>query len=524
MKKLTKKWQILLYGCAGIGINMLNILVGSYLCSALLTGGFKEHVESWTYLNKDLVVAGLWSIMIVVAKIVDGIIDIPMSSFTDNLKTKRGRRRPAILIGVIPMFIFYCLFLVPLNGSATILNTIWFAVLLCGFYTFYTLTMVTYYATFAEIVDNEKDRLFLSNTKSICDVVYFSMSYALVPVFVNGGINIRIVALCAIPLALTMLIPFFMIKENPNNEDCGEIKAEAKGVSLIESFSVSFQNKAFVYWLFVVFVMNIGLQLFLSGINEFFSTTGISMVAVMASSFAPVPITILLYNKIIKKKGLRTGFQYVMIVFSVAMLAMLIGLPKTSKALAGKTLSGLEANKNYAITVNVEASEEEKKSGAENYTVTSTFTSDENGNIDLTSEKPYADSDLTFADYAENKEVTISKKESWITPFAILCGVIASFAIGAFFSITYTVPANLAAEANERTGKCASSMFFAVQGLFEGVSAGIASGVILVAIKQYNKAQWITVIVAVFCMLACFMACFLPKSMAKMGKIEADNK
>ena len=202
MKKLTKRWQIILYGCSGIGVNMLNIIVGSYLCSALLIGGFApEDIGLWTYIDKDLVIAGMWAVLAASMKIFDGLIDLPFSAFTDNLKTRWGRRRPSILLGYVPMIIAYLLFLVPLDQGPTVLNTIWFVALLGIFYGAYTLTMLTYYATFAEIVDNEKDRLMLGNTKSICDVVYFSLSFALVPVFVNMGMNIRIVALCFMPMA-----------------------------------------------------------------------------------------------------------------------------------------------------------------------------------------------------------------------------------------------------------------------------------------------------------------------------------
>ena len=44
MKTLTKKWQLILYGCSGLGVNMLNMIVGTYLCSALLTGGFDKDI------------------------------------------------------------------------------------------------------------------------------------------------------------------------------------------------------------------------------------------------------------------------------------------------------------------------------------------------------------------------------------------------------------------------------------------------------------------------------------------------
>ena len=72
--------------------------------------------------------------------------------------------------------------------------------------------MVTYYATFTEIIDNAQDRTFLSNVKSVCDIVYFIIGYVAVSALLKG-INIRIVALILLPLVLTMLIPLFKIKE-----------------------------------------------------------------------------------------------------------------------------------------------------------------------------------------------------------------------------------------------------------------------------------------------------------------------
>lgn len=437
MKKLDKRWKIVLYGCSGLGLNMLNLIVGSYLCSALLVGGFDDHLAEWTYLSRDLVIAALWGGLLLAMKIVDGIIDIPLASFTDNLKTRWGRRRPAILMGYIPLLISYVLFLIPLNNSASGVNTVWFAAMLGVFYCSYTLTMVTYYATFAEIVENDKDRVLLSNIKSVCDVVYFILGFALVPAFVSMGMNIRIIALIFLPLAATMLIPLFMIKEPSTKDGVPSGEGVGRPAGFIESFVFAFKNKHFIYWLFILAVMNFGLQLFLSGINEFFSSTGINMTFVMASSFVPVPFTLILYNYIIRKKGFRFAFQYILLVYSVGMTLMFFAR---------------------------------------------------------------------------------SLDQSVLLPVAIGCGIIVSFAIGAFFSVIYTIPSHLAAVENAKGNVCASSMYFAVQGLFEGVAAGLASGVVLVALKQNGLIGYMTVIVAGACMTAFLMACFLPRSIAMLGK------
>lgn len=442
MKKITDKKKLLLYGCSGMGVNMLTLIVGSYLCSALLVGGFEEHIESWTYISKDLVVAGLWAVLVFIAKALDGIIDLPLSSFADRINSKFGRRKTAITIGYIPMIISFVLFLIPLNSEATILNTIWFGVLLCVFYAFYTLTMLTYYATFSEVCATEQDTVFLSNVKSVCDVVYFILGFALIPVFVGMGINIRIIALMFLPLSLTMLIPFFLLKENDDESK------EIRTLTLKEAMVTSFKNKPFIYWMFTISVMTIGLQLFLGGINELFSSIGLNMTVVMASAFVPVPFTLMLYNKIVKNKGLGFAYKYILCVFSVGMAIMFLCCMIASAV-----------------------------------------------------------------------------PETVLTIIAMCGGVVVSFAIGAFFSVTYTVPTHLAQKEYEETGKNVATMLFAVQGVFEGVASGIATGIILVTLKDLNVIYLLPIIVIIACMTAFGMAFAFPKVISNMGlKQELESK
>ena len=84
MKKISGKFKIGLYACSGMGINLMNVMMGSYLCSALLVGGFRTESDlmNQTFLQKDLVIAGLWATFILIAKIVDGEMDeFPEAAF-----------------------------------------------------------------------------------------------------------------------------------------------------------------------------------------------------------------------------------------------------------------------------------------------------------------------------------------------------------------------------------------------------------------------------------------------------------
>ena len=331
MQKIKGKKKLFLYGMAGLGINMLNLIVGSYLCDALMTEGFQENIENWTYLNKTLVVASIWSIMIAIAKVLDGIIDIPFAGWTDKLKSKWGKRRPAILLGMVPMLIAYVLFLVPLqNTEESVLNTLWFGLILCVFYAFYTLTMVTYYATFSEIVDNEKDRVTLSNFKTVFDIVYFVLGYALIPAFI-GSANIRVIALAFLPLSMTMLIPLFMIKERSTldkdveeyRKNGGEEEEQEEYVGILESFKYAVKNKSFMIWMGIYFALEFSTQMFLTGQNVLYSGymgfEGFKITVIMACAFAPVPFTLILYNKIVKKYGIKMGYIFSLTAYLLAM-------------------------------------------------------------------------------------------------------------------------------------------------------------------------------------------------------------
>ena len=443
MKKLHRKRDLILYGAAGMGVNLLNIMMGSYLCSALLIGGFGEKaIPFQTYLGKDLIVPAVWAVFALAAKILDGVIDIPMASFTDGLRTRFGRRRPAIVIGLIPLLISYLLFLViPDPSGATLLNTVYYGLVLCVFYCAYTLTMVTYYATYTEIVETERERNLLANTKSVFDIIYFIVGYVAVRMLLNG-LNIRLVALIVLPLSLTMLIPLFMIKEPDLRRGTAQGEKEPK-LSLVKSLSCTLKNRTFVIWMVAYSFMTFGVQLFLAGINEYFSYVGMSMILVMVSAFLPVPLTLLLYNRIIRKRGFGAAFRYVLITFTAGMLYM-------------------------------------------------------------------------FA-------VSFLSQGTLKTVLSVTTGLVSSFAIGALFAVAYSIPSQLAAEEEKKTGVANSAMYFAVQGLFAGIATGIATGVVLTALKGSEDAasgaiRYLTLISAIGTVISFLLTFILPKSLTRMGK------
>ena len=113
-KSLTNKWKELLFSFSGFGPNILMVIMGAYFTDAINPAALGN--DSFQAIsNTCLILPALFPILWMIAKAFDGIIDIPFAALTDNMSTRWGKRRPAILLGMIPMMIAYVLFLFPLQ-------------------------------------------------------------------------------------------------------------------------------------------------------------------------------------------------------------------------------------------------------------------------------------------------------------------------------------------------------------------------------------------------------------------------
>ena len=337
MKKIKRK-LLPLYALAGFGPNLINTIITIYLVDALQTTGFGVNVEYWTFANKTIIAVALFSVLKFISQLVDGIIDVPFAALTDSLKSKWGKRRPTILIGLIPMVLSYVAFCFPVSlAENSAANSIYFGILLLIFYSAYTLAMVTYYGSYSEVTENESDRFYLSNWKAFIDTIQYALAYALIPVFIGFKINIKLIGLACAPLALTMIIALLLIKENSTIPGDEKKYPEAPGseeeeVPFMESIRLTVSNKDFLGWVTVLAAFFFGLQMFLSGQNVLASgpmgLNGWQIAVINSAAFAPVPLMLFFYRKVMKKKGFRFAFQTALAAFGFAMITFSVAYVK----------------------------------------------------------------------------------------------------------------------------------------------------------------------------------------------------
>ena len=413
VESLNKKWKELLFAASGFGPNFLMVLMGAYFSDAVNPAGLSGNVNGQTIIgNICLVLPALFSVLMIVAKVFDGVIDIPFAAITDNLSTKWGRRRPPIAVCFIPMVVSFAFCWWPVFGtaeSAQLGNTVWFIFWSLIFFATYTMCLIAFYGSLSNVCKDEAQRLRVSSFKSFFDTISYCVVYALVPLIIQGiytkfGFSIDEFVFMCLPLMCTMLIPLFLIKEGekygyPENNG----KETQEKIKLGESFKITFKNKMFSNWLVVNCCSFFGLQMFLVAMNAMIlggmGFNGGEMALVNTCAFAPVPIMLYLFRKLKDRKGIRFTYQTCLISFAVAILSFFFG--------------------------------------------------------------------STFICGTDNKMLQYI--------IGCVGGVMGSWAIGAFFMMPYMIPAQISSVEEKLTNKNHSAMYFAAQAFTTSVVGAVAS-------------------------------------------------
>ena len=337
MKKvsLNKRWKEVLFAATGFGPNLLMVLMMAYFTDAVIPTGLKADVGFWSYGGTIIVSTIIFPILWTIGRVFDGIVDVPLAAFTDNLKNKTGKRWIAILIAVVPMVISFALCWIPIFGRSGELtlgqqigNSVWIFLWSIIFFASYTLALITFYGALSDVCTDQTQRARVSAYKSVFDTISYALVYAAIPaIFKAVGLPIWQVALYGTPVMITILFPIFMQKKVPAEEVVQG--SEDKNVPIGTSIKLTLESKPFMQWTLVNCIAFFGLQMFLVAQNTLISgvmNLGAGWAAVLNTcAFAPVPLMLYIFNRLRKKYGVRPVFQSALLSFGLCIFSFCVG-------------------------------------------------------------------------------------------------------------------------------------------------------------------------------------------------------
>ena len=241
------------YNFGSIGLNMASVGVSAWILFVYQPPGQPSLVPV-AFLSAIGFIAGLW----------DGVIDPFIGTWSDNVRTKWGRRKPFILFGT-PVMIFLFVFIwMPPTVDQSMANGIWLLSVLLLYRSAFSCVGMPYDAVLAELAPKTDERVTLSSWKMVFGILGYILSMVIMPVFSGTfGMKGSAVIVSAIVL-ITMYISMTTFPEHEKGNTQEKIK-------FTESFKYTFSNRDFLFLLVSTVLARITWDMVLS-ISPFFVT------------------------------------------------------------------------------------------------------------------------------------------------------------------------------------------------------------------------------------------------------------
>lgn len=223
MKSLSRK-MMWCYAIGQLGWSIISGLIGSWLVYFYQPNQEAINEGMISLIPQGCVVLGVLTfigLVTAVGRIFDAITDPLVGNWSDNCKSKLGRRIPFMRWSAIPLgLIFILIFCAPIPRISAI-NTVWLFVTVLAYYFLITCYCTPYTSLLAELPHNQNEKLKLSMCISLTFIVGTCIGYAAPVIWgalIGKGMEripaMRITfAILSIIATSFMLVPAFGIKE-----------------------------------------------------------------------------------------------------------------------------------------------------------------------------------------------------------------------------------------------------------------------------------------------------------------------
>lgn len=299
------------------------------------------------YLDVVLLPAGLYAVAIAAGRALDAITDPLMGHMSDHTRSRFGRRKPWILVGVLGYSAVVYLMLTPDPGLSTGGVMTWFLICYVSSFLFATMMMVPRAALAAELTFDAKERMSLFGALAVFIAVGLLLSAFMPTLLQNSGVadpraQMAIQAgLYTVGFVLLHAILLRVVPERPEFQTQG-------GTPFVPGVRRAMRNRPFVIT-FISHVVTAIPVAIPATIMPFFvqyvlraeaKWTGILILVYLLSGFVALPLWIFLARRFGK---LPVWFINGVIAVTGGVMVAFVGEGETSKLLVIESYVGLQS-------------------------------------------------------------------------------------------------------------------------------------------------------------------------------------
>jgi glycoside/pentoside/hexuronide:cation symporter, GPH family len=145
--------SLVIYSLGALAMNLANLVLTEWFYERYVVGGI---ISAWAF-----------SIIILAGRITDGVSDPFLAYWTDNTRSRWGRRIPFLLFGTLPFAIVTFLLWIPPQGASEGVRVAYATLLAQAYFLLYGLVVTPYLALLPEIAGSTSDRLNLTTGQGV---------------------------------------------------------------------------------------------------------------------------------------------------------------------------------------------------------------------------------------------------------------------------------------------------------------------------------------------------------------------
>ena len=273
MKSLTrgKMWC---YAIGQLGWSIISGLIGSWLVYFYQPNQEAINDGMISLIPQGRVVLGILTfigLITAIGRVFDAVTDPLVGNWSDNCKSKLGRRIPFLRFSAIPLgLVFVLVFCAPIHGVSA-LNTVWLFVTVLLYYFLITCYCTPYTSLLAELPHNQDEQLKLSMCISLTFIIGTCIGYAapvIWGILMSSGIQ-RIPAMRITFAGLSILATIFMLVPAFGINEKDYCDAQPSSSNMFSSLGKTFKNGDFRIFVGQDIIYWFGLAMFQTGLAFF---------------------------------------------------------------------------------------------------------------------------------------------------------------------------------------------------------------------------------------------------------------